>query len=99
MAHRVASQAAADLDDIWYYVAKESGSVEVADRLIDSINDRFFLLAGHPYLGRARDDDFGVGSRSFPVGEYVIVYCVEGADVLILRVAHGRRDIEAVFDH
>ena len=99
MAHRVAPQAASDLDDIWYYVAKESGSVEVANRLIDSITDRFFLLAGHPYLGRARDDDFGVSSRSFPVGEYVIVYRVEDADVFILRVAHGRRDIEALFDH
>jgi plasmid stabilization system protein ParE len=30
MAHRVAPRAAADLDDIWYYVAKESGSIEVA---------------------------------------------------------------------
>ena len=51
--------------------------MEVADRLTDTITERFFLLAGHPYLGRARDDDFGVGTRSFPVGEYVIVYCVE----------------------
>jgi toxin ParE1/3/4 len=98
MAHRVAPQAVADLNDIWYYVAQESGSVEVATRLIDSITERFFLLSGHPYLGRPRDDDFGAGSRSFPIGEYVVVYCVENADVLILRVAHGRRDIEALFD-
>jgi plasmid stabilization system protein ParE len=74
MAHRVSPQAATDLDDIWYYVAKESGSIAVANHLIDSITDRFFLLAGHPYLGRSRDDDFGVGSRSFPINEYVIVY-------------------------
>ncbi len=99
MAHRVAPQAAADLDEIWYYVAKDSGSVEIANRLIDSITARFLLLANHPYLGRARDDDFGAGSRSFPVGEYVIVYCVENGDVLVLRVAHGRRDIEGLFDH
>src|SRR5438552_6308546 len=33
MAHRVAPQAASDLDDVWYYVAKESGSFEVANRL------------------------------------------------------------------
>ena len=51
---------ATDLDDVWYYVAKESGSIAVANHLIDSITDRFFLLAGHPYLGRPRDDDFGV---------------------------------------
>jgi toxin ParE1/3/4 len=97
MAHRVAPQASADLDDIWYYVAKESGSTEIADQFIDSITERFSLLAGHPYLGRPRDDDFGMGLRSFPVGEYVIVYLVEDKDVLILRVVHGRRDMEELF--
>ncbi len=39
------------------------------------------------------------GAAASPVGEYVIVYCVEADDVLILRVAHGRRDIEALFGH
>lgn len=99
MMHRVAPQAAADLDGIWYYVATESGSVEVANQLIDSITDRFLLLASHPYLGRAREDDFGVGSRSFPVGEYVIIYCVDDDEVHVLRVAHGKRDLEALFGH
>jgi toxin ParE1/3/4 len=97
MAHRVAPRAERDLDDIWYYVAKESGSIETANRLIDTITDRFFFLAGFPYLGRSRGEDLGVGSRSFAVGEYIIVYCLEAEDVLILRVAHGRRDIEALF--
>ena len=36
MAHRVALRAEADLDDIWLYVAKESGSIEIANRLIDT---------------------------------------------------------------
>jgi toxin ParE1/3/4 len=97
MPHRVAPRAESDLDDIWYYVAKESSSIEIANRLIDSITARFFLLARFPYMGRSRDEDFGPGSRSFAVGEYVIVYGVEGENVLILRVAHGRRDIEVLF--
>jgi toxin ParE1/3/4 len=95
--HRVALQAERDLDEIWYYVAKESASVEVANRLIDSISDRFLLLANFPNMGRAREEDFGPGCRSFAVGEYVIVYCIEAADVLILRVSHGRRDLETLF--
>jgi len=97
MAHRIAPQAVADLDDIWLYVARGSGSVEIADQLIDSITERFFLLSGHPYLGRRRDEDLGIGSRSFSVGEYVIVYCVADQEVLILRVVDGRRDLEALF--
>ena len=43
MAHRVAPRAEADLDDIRLYVAKESGSMDVATRLVDSMTDRFFL--------------------------------------------------------
>lgn len=48
MAHRCAPEADIDLDDIWYYVATKSGNAGIADRLIDSITDRFFLLANHP---------------------------------------------------
>jgi toxin ParE1/3/4 len=97
MAHRLAPRAETDLDEIWCYVAKESGGIEIANRLIDSITDRFFLLAGFPQIGRSRNEDFGVGCRSLAAGEYVIVYCLEAEDVLVLRVAHGRRDIEALF--
>ena len=97
MAHRVAPQAEADLDDIWLYTASESGSIDVATRLIDAITSRFLSLARFPYLGRARDEDFGAGSRSASVGEYVILYCVDGQEVLILRVVHGRRHLEALF--
>jgi len=97
MAHRLAPAAVQDLEEIWSYVVTESGSLEIADRLIDSITDRFLLLARHPYAGRSRDDDLGRGRRSFPVGEYVIVYSVRSSDVLILRVIHGRRDLAALF--
>lgn len=97
MAHRVAPTAEADLDDIWFYVAKESGSVEIANRSIDTVTDRFLVISGFPHIGRSRDEDFGPGCRSVIVGEYVIVYCVENRDVLILRVVHGRRNLDALF--
>ena len=97
--HRRSAQADSDLDGIWYYVASKSGSVPIADRLIDSITDRFLLLANHPSIGRARDEDLRPGLRSFPVGEYVIIYRIEGADVLILRVVRGSRNMEALFGH
>jgi toxin ParE1/3/4 len=92
-------QADSDLDNIWYYVATESGSVEIADRLIDSITERFFLLANFPNLGRRRDEDLRPDLRSFLVGEYVILYRLRDEDVLILRVLRGSRNIEALFGH
>lgn len=98
MAHLVAPRAEADLDNIWLYVTRESGSMDVATHLVDSITDRFCFLAKFPHAGRSRDQDFGAGTRSFPVGEYVIIYCVEGEDVFILRVVHGKRDFEKLFE-
>lgn len=35
MAHSLAREAEAELDQIWRYVAEQSGSLEIADRLID----------------------------------------------------------------
>ena len=98
MAHSVSPQAESDLDEIWLYVAKQNGSMEVASRLIDSITDRFLFLARFPRSGRVRDRELGKGLRSFPVGEYVIVYCLEDGDVLVLRVVHGRRDLDRLFE-
>ena len=72
--------------------------MDVASRLVDSITDRFFLLASFPYAGRVREQDFGVGVRSFAVGEFIIVYSTDEEDVFILRVVHGRRDLERLFD-
>lgn len=97
MDFRVAPQAESDLDEIWYFLATQSSSIDVADRVVDSIAARFALLTRQPYIGRRRDEDLRPGIRTFPVGDYVIAYRVDGADVLILRVLRGSRDIEALF--
>ena len=99
MAHRLAPEAETDLDDIWYYTATEGGSIEVADRLIDSITQRFFLLATNPHIGRRRDEDLRSGLRSFPVAAYIILYRTDAEDVLILRVIRGSRDIQTLLRH
>ena len=98
MAHRLAPQAQADLDDIAYYVFVESGSIDTADRLIESITTRFRLLGTHPRAGRRRDD-LRPGLRGFPVGEYVILYRLDENDAVILRVMGGRMDIESVLQN
>jgi toxin ParE1/3/4 len=96
MAHRLAPEAHAELDEIWYYTATKSGSTEIADGLIDSLTRRFFILSRQPHMGRRRDADLRPGLRSFPVGAYIIIYRIEGEDVLILHVVRGSRDINAL---
>src|SRR5690349_23979294 len=92
MGFRLSPEAESELDDIWLYVARESGSIEIANRLIDSITDRFWLLGQHTHIGRPRDD-LRPGLRSFPAGEYVIIYRIEDEDASILHVMRGSRDI------
>ncbi len=94
--HRLSPEAQAELDEIWHYLAVHSGSSEIADRVIDSITDSMWLLASLPYLGRRRDHDLRPGLRTFPVGEYVLIYRVAGLDVLILHIVRGSRDIHSL---
>ena len=49
---RILPTAEAELDDIWLYIARASGSIDAANRLVDGLTDRFFLLALHPQMGR-----------------------------------------------
>jgi toxin ParE1/3/4 len=96
MPHRLAPRARADLDEIWHYIAVESANEAVADRSIDFITERFFLLSDWPRLGRERND-LRRGLRSYPVGNYLIFYRVSCAGVVIQRVLHARRDIRRLF--
>ena len=93
---RTSPQAELDLDTAWLYLARESGSEEIASRAIESITDTYRLLAKFPQLGRCRDIDLRVGVRSFAVDNYVILYRVRSAEVQILRVLHGSRDARAI---
>lgn len=100
MPYRITPAARIDIDQIWSYIANHSGSHDTADRLTDTIYERIVLLSNYPYLGRDRSSDLGIGTRSFAVDEYVIVYRIgDGDNVRILRVVHGRRDLEALFGH
>lgn len=46
--HRLSPKAEAELDEIWFQVAHESGSIEIADHSIDNITERFGWLAPRP---------------------------------------------------
>jgi hypothetical protein len=32
-------------------MARESGSIDIATRVVESVNERFWLLARYPYMG------------------------------------------------
>lgn len=96
MQFRFSPQAESELEEISLYLVSESGSVEIADRVVDSILGTIGLLAKFPYIGRKRDDDLSVGVRSFPAENYIIFYRIRNEEVQVIRILHGHRDISSI---
>jgi plasmid stabilization system protein ParE len=107
MPHRLASEAEADLDEIWLYTAKESGSVEIADRLIDSITERFLLLARHspealsrPLAARRmRTLEAGNTNRVYWGSTTDLAKTVSGSDRVLLHEHFDRGGLRAKIQH
>lgn len=87
--------AAADILDIWDYIAEDS--LDQADRWIDKLDEKFKLISAQPLLGRARDELL-TDLRSFPFGRYVIFYTPVDDGIDVVRVLHSARDADALFD-
>jgi len=85
-----------DLLQIWSYLASET-SVAVADEQIQKIEHACRKLSDWPLSGRSRDLIFP-GIRSIMASPHLIFYRVTDEAVQIVRVLHGRRDFEAVFN-
>ncbi len=83
-----------DLVEIWDFIADDTEAR--ADAFVDLIDQKLLTLALNPGMGRARDE-ITEGLRSFPVGRYVIFYRPIPEGVEIVRVLHGSRDIDALF--
>ena len=80
-----------DLIAIWLHIATQSPAA--ADRTLDAIERRCLQLGHHPLSGVARTD-IRPGIRHLVAGSYLILYRVEVDSVLIVRVLHGRREMQ-----
>ncbi len=85
-----------DLKEIGRYVARESGSRDVAVRFLGAIRRKIVLYAAQPELGERRPE-LAPDVRCFPVGNYGVFYRPEGNGIAVLRVLHGSRDIPSVW--
>lgn len=92
----IAPLAELDLLEIWEYISQDSE--DAADLFLDRIYAQCGAIAKTQYIGRSRDDEFGSGIRSFPIGQYTIYYSIEDDAVEIHRVLHGARDIHSELD-
>jgi plasmid stabilization system protein ParE len=90
----LSSDADADLDDIWEYIATDS--VDAADRWIGKLFDAFEALGRTPGMGHKREDLTPCPVLFWPVGSYMIIYRAERSPVEIVAVTRGSRDIPAL---
>ena len=96
-AYRIATPAVHDLDQIWVYYDRVAGE-EVADRQLDSLYQRFLLLAEQPYMGVARPElDLVLRSHTVPHTRFIIFHIPRDYGVEIVRVVHGSRNLSQLF--
>lgn len=84
-----------DLIAIWRYVAIDNSAA--ATRLLEKIDRRIESLARFPSLGN-RQPEFGDNTRRIIEGNYLIFYDVLPDAVHVLRVFHGARKLDRLFD-
>jgi toxin ParE1/3/4 len=89
---RLSKRCEVDLEEIGDYIAADSplNAVRFLRELRDACNRTGVMPTGY----RARPE-LGEGLRSSAFKNYTIFFLVKGDEVLIVRVLHGARDINA----
>jgi toxin ParE1/3/4 len=85
-----------DLAEIWAYIADDSP--DQADAFVDLVDSKFQALSRRPRLGRRRPE-LSPDIRSLAFGRYVVFYLPLSRGIEVVRVLHGSRDIESIFEN
>jgi toxin ParE1/3/4 len=85
-----------DLREIWDYYSS-TATTGIADGVVKRISDACLLLEDHPFAGRSRGE-LRPQLRSVAATPHVIFYRVASDVVEIVRVLHGRRDVNEIFE-
>jgi len=88
---KISRQAEQDLEDIWVYLAQHDNLA--ADRLLETILNKFPMLAQFPEMGKTRTE-LSKELCSFPIKPYIIFYKRAENFIAIVRILHQSRDIE-----
>jgi len=92
--------AEADLEGIYDYLARHH-SMAAASSLLDSCVGVIASLESHPDRGSHPSELQALGIREFRqilMGPYRIIYRVTEQNVVILVIADGRRDMQALLE-
>lgn len=90
---RYAEEARQDIRDILVFTEKRWGRQQ-RSAYRAALDRAFVTIRDNPYIGKSRDDLVN-GARVFVVREHLVIYTVEEAAIVVLRVVHGRLDISS----
>jgi toxin ParE1/3/4 len=92
MPYRISRRADQDIIDIYLWGHRRFGPPR-AELYHDALMQTFDLIAENPRIARERPQ-FVPAVRIYPHQSHLVIYGLEGEDVLILRVLHGRQEWE-----
>jgi toxin ParE1/3/4 len=88
-------EAREDLREIRGYLVGRGGN-RLARYVLHEVTAAFHLLASHPDAGHFRKDLTLLPVKFWPVFSYLVVYDPAARPLAIVRVLHGRQDVEAI---
>ncbi len=88
--YRISREADNDIVKLYAQGVVEFGLTQ-ADRYHDALFDLFDLIASNPKIARERTK-IEPPVRVHPFQAHLVIYRIEGEDVLIIRVRHGHED-------
>lgn len=90
-----ARSAESDLLELWLTIAEDN--LEAADNSLDAIQETALLLSTQPKMGRVRPE-LAEGLHGFPTRTpYILFYLAEPDGIIVVRVLHHARDIDAEY--
>lgn len=84
-----------DLREIRDYLASQGGR-RLARYVLEEITAAFRLLAAHPDMGHLRQDLTMLPVKFWTVFSYLVVYDPAARPLAVVRVLHGRRDVQTI---
>lgn len=92
---KLTKRAAADIESIWQYIARDSESYAslVAASIMTAAED----LSEYPRIGERIEQVAYAEIREVPVYPYRLFYAVEETTIWVLAIAHGARHLDQKF--
>ena len=88
-------EAAADLQEIRTYLTQEAGP-SITKSVFAKIREAFVQLARTPGMGHSREDLTDEPLRFWSVFSYLVIYDPATKPIEIVRVLHGRREVDSI---